>query len=152
MDHLEKYIAENRVMFDQAPVPEGCRERFMRKAKRTPVRKVLRAGVSVAAVSILLVAFHFNDESRRLNRMLEDMARHEGEIRALVETSFPQDMDAVDNTLRSITSEAIPMVSLLPDEISSKERMRILADYYGTKMQALDKVMQYYEDQMINEL
>ena len=110
-------------------------------------------GWEAAALLVLFVTGYYNnDESRHLNKMLEGIARSEVEIMTLVEIACPQDLEAVGNTIRSITSEAIPMYSLLPDELTPKERRKILDEYYGAKLQALDRVKEYYAYEMNNEL
>lgn len=156
MNNLEKYITENREAFDMAPVPDGSLDRLMSKARRRTLRIRLRWTLPVAAAAAVLVLFvtgyYINDESRHLNMMLEGIALSEVEIMTLVENSFPHEVEAVGNTIRSITSEAIPMYSLLPEELSSKERRKILDEYYGAKLRALDMVRKYYAQEMNNEL
>lgn len=156
MDNLEKYIKDNREAFDTVPVPQGSLDRLMAKSRRRSVRHTLRWAVPAVAAAALLLLFvtgyYNNDESRHLNKMLEGIARSEVEIMTLVEISCPQDLEAVGNTIRSITSEAIPMYSLLPDELTPKERRKILDEYYGAKLQALDRVKEYYAYEMNNEL
>lgn len=156
MDNLEKYIKDNREAFDTVPVPQGSLDRLMAKSRRRSVRHTLSWAVPAVAAAALLVLFvtgyYNNDESRHLNKMLEGIARSEVEIMTLVEISCPQDLEAVGNTIRSITTEAIPMYSLLPDELTPKERRKILDEYYGAKLQALDRVKEYYAYEMNNEL
>lgn len=156
MDNLEKYIKDNREAFDTVPVPQGSLDRLMAKSRRRSVRHTLRWAVPAVAAAALLLLFvtgyYNNDESRHLNKMLEGIARSEVEIMTLVEIACPQDLEAVGNTIRSITSEAIPMYSLLPDELTPKERRKILDEYYGAKLQALDRVKEYYAYEMNNEL
>lgn len=138
------------------PVPDGSLDRLMVKTRRRSVRKTFRWTIPAVAAATVLVLFvtwcYNNDESLHLNKMLEGIARSEVEIMALVENSCPQDLDAVGNTIRSITSEAIPMYSLLPEELSTKERRKILDEYYGAKLEALGRVKEYYEHEMNNEL
>ncbi|MBQ2918626.1 MAG: hypothetical protein IJE61_05305 [Bacteroidales bacterium] len=156
MDNLEKYIKENREAFDTVPVPDGSLDRLMAKTRRKAVqirlRWILPAAAAAAVLLLFVTGYHNNDESRQLNRMLEGMASTEVEIMTLVEKSCPHDLDAVENTIRSITSEAIPMYSLLPEELSTKERRKILDEYYGAKLEALDRVKEYYAHEMNNEL
>ena len=156
MDNLEKYIKENREAFDTAPVPQGSLDRLMAKTRRKTVqirlRWILPAAAAAAVLLLFVTGYYNNEESRHLNKMLEGIARSEVEIMTLVEISCPQDLEAVGNTIRSITTEAIPMYSLLPDELTPKERRKILDEYYGAKLQALDRVKEYYAFEMNNEL
>ena len=157
MDNLEKYIKENREAFDTAPVPQGSLDRLMAKTRKRTIqirlRWILPAAAAAAALLVLFVTGYYNNEEKRhLNRMLEGIARSEIEIMTLVENSYPHDLEAVGNTIRSITAEAIPMYSLLPDELTPKERRKILDEYYGAKLQALGRVTEYYACEMNNEL
>lgn len=156
MDNLEKYIKENREAFDTVPVPDGSLDRLMAKTRRKAVqirlRWILPAAAAAAVLLLFVTGYHNNDESRQLNRMLEGIARSEIEIMTLVENSCPQDLETVGNTIRSITAEAIPMYSLLPEEMAPKERRKILDEYYGAKLEALDRVKEYYAHEMNNEL
>ena len=64
---------------------------------------------------------------------------------ALVEEVCPQEMDVVMNSIRSITFEAIPFTDLLPDELPDKDRVRVIKDYYGRKIEALQELMACYD-------
>lgn len=156
MDNLEKYIKENREAFDTAPVPQGSLDRLMAKTRRKAVqirlRWILPAAAAATVLLLFVTGYYNNEEKRHLNRMLEGIARSEVEIMTLVENSYPQNLEAVGNTIRSITAEAIPMYSLLPDELTPKERRKILDEYYGAKLEALDRVKEYYAHEMNNEL
>lgn len=156
MDNLEKYIKENREAFDTAPVPQGSLDRLMAKTRIKAVqirlRWILPAAAAAAVLLLFVTGYYNNEEKRHLNRMLEGIAHSEVEIMTLVENSYPQDLEAVGNTIRSITAEAIPMYSLLPDELAPKERRKILDEYYGAKLEALDRVKEYYAHEMNNEL
>ena len=156
MDNLEKYIKDNREAFDMVPVPEGSLDRLMAKTRERTIqirlRWILPAAAAAAVLLLFVTGYYNNEEKRHLNRMLEGMASSEVEIMTLVEKSCPHNLDAVENTSRSITSEAIPMYSLLPDELTPKERRKILDEYYGAKLEALDRVKEYYAHEMNNEL
>lgn len=156
MDNLEKYIKDNREAFDMVPVPDGSLDRLMAKTRKRTIqirlRWILPAAAAAAVLVLFVTGYYNNEEKRHLNRMLEGMASTEVEIMTLVEKSCPHDLDAVENTIRSITSEAIPMYSLLPDELTPKERRKILDEYYGAKLEALDRVKEYYAHEMNNEL
>ena len=138
------------------PVPEGSLDRLMAKTRERTIqirlRWILPAAAAAAVLLLFVTGYYNNEEKRHLNRMLEGMASSEVEIMTLVEKSCPHNLDAVENTIRSITSEAIPMYSLLPDELTPKERRKILDEYYGAKLEALDRVKEYYAHEMNNEL
>ena len=65
----------------------------------------------------------------------------ENEIMNMAETVCPLEVDIVANTIRSITFEAIPLEDQLPEELSEKDRIRILNDYYDKKYSALESLL-----------
>lgn len=161
MDDLKKYISEHRDEFDSMPLssmslPSGSKERFMAKVKRR--NKVKRLGricctaISSAAAVLAVVAVlrYETDESVNVARMVQKMADCEVEIMSMVELHNPYDVQVASSTIRAITDEAIPLEALLPEELPSKERVRILKEYYGRKIEALERVKTVYLE--INEL
>ena len=64
----------------------------------------------------------------------------------LVETGSPDETDAIMNSVRSITAEAIPLEEQLPEELSLKEKSRILSDYYDRKVSALESLIAEYSE------
>ena len=65
----------------------------------------------------------------------------ENEILTIVETEYPEETDMIMNTLRTITADAIPLEEQLPEELSTKEKSRILNEYYDLKYSALENLM-----------
>ena len=153
MDRLEQYIKENRNSFDAELPPSGSRERFMarleaEKARRKAVRfrhMWMSAAVSAAAVLAALVAFSYSGADKDIERSILAMNSQEAQVIALVEEVCPHEMDVVMSSIRSITFEAIPFTDQLPDELPEKERIRIIKDYYGRKIEALQDLMAYYD-------
>jgi hypothetical protein len=153
MNRLEQYIKENRNSFDAELPPSGSRERFMarleaEKARRKAVRfrhMWMSAAVSAAAVLAALIAFSYFGADKDIERSILAMNSQEAQVIALVEEVCPQEMDVVMSSIRSITFEAIPFTDQLPDELPEKERIRIIKDYYGRKIEALQDLMAYYD-------
>lgn len=152
MDRLEQYIKDNRSSFDTELLPSGSRERFMARLEAEEAgRKAVRfrhvwmsAAVSAAAV-VALILFSYSGADKDIERSILAMNSQEAQVIALVEEVCPQEMDAVMSSIRSITFEAIPFTDQLPDEIPEKERVRIIKDYYGRKIEALQNLMAYYD-------
>ena len=127
MDRLEQYIKDNRSSFDNELPPSGSRERFM--AGLEPENKEMRvmrfrpvwvsAFVSAAAAMAIVLGLSYTGADRVIERCISAMNSQEAHVIALVEEVCPQDMDMVMNSIRSITSEAIPFTELLPDEITA---------------------------------
>ena len=153
MDRLEQYIKENRSSFDMELPPSGSRERFMAKLEaEKPGRKVvnfrsvwLSVAVSAAAVVVAVIALSYSGVDRDIEKSILAMSRQEAQVIALVEEVCPQEMDIVMNSIRAITFEAIPFTDQLPDELPEKERVRIIRDYYGRKIEALQDLMACYD-------
>lgn len=153
MDRLEQYIKDNRSSFDIELPPSGSRERFMARLEaENKERKVMRflpvwvsAFGSAAAVMAIVLGLSYTGADRAIERSISAMNSQEARVVALVEAVCPQDMDMVMNSIRSITSEAIPFTELLPDELSEEERVRIIKEYYGRKTEALQNLMACYD-------
>lgn len=47
------------------------------------------------------------------------------------------------NTLESITSEYIPLLEVLPDEISEQEKAEILKEYYSRRVESVVELRKY---------
>ena len=145
MDRLRTYIKENRSEFDSVTLPHGSKERFMAKTKKRGQVWFRFTAISAAAAVIAAVVMTMQtNEHYNVSRMISRMTDCELEIMTMEENIFPDDIETVSNTVRSITFEAIPLSSLLPDELSSQERIDILAEYYGQKIEALERVKSYY--------
>ena len=43
----------------------------------------------------------------------------------------------IDNNVRSLSEEAVPMLDQLPDELSDSEKATILRSYYGSLLDGL---------------
>ena len=146
MTELEKYIGMNLESFDSEPVPSGSRERFMaavaaeKKTRRIKVISMAFTGMA-AAFTLFLMLFNEPDLSRELKRQHTRLAAMENEIMNVAETVCPFEVDIVANTIRSITFEAIPLEDQLPEELSEKDRIRILNDYYDKKYSALESLL-----------
>ena len=146
MTELEKYIDMNLESFDSEPVPSGSRVKFMaavaaeKKTRHIKVISMAFTGMA-AACALFLMIFSEPDLSRELRRQHTRLAAMENEIMNMAETVCPLEVDIVANTIRSITFEAIPLEDQLPEELSEKDRIRILNDYYDKKYSALESLL-----------
>lgn len=153
MTELEKYISSNLEAFDSEPVPEGSKARFM-DAVGTARRKRRMRVISIAftCIAAACAAFMFfpirPDISRELERHHIRLAEKESEIMILAEKEYPYEVDVIMSTVRSIKAEAIPLEEQLPDEMSIKEKSRILNEYYDQKIDALEKVITLYTESL----
>ena len=161
MDDLKKYINEHRDEFDSVPLPSmslpsGSKGRFMAKVRRRSnvkrLGRVFYTAISSAAALLAVVAIlkYETDESLNVARMMQKMTDCEVEILSMVEMHNPYDVEDASSAIREITDEAVPLADLLPEELPSKERVRILKEYYGQKIEALERVRLAYL--VVNEL
>lgn len=153
MTELEKYISSNLEAFDSEPMPEGSKVRFMdavreeRRKRRVKIIRLAFAGIA-AACAVLMVFTSVPDLSRELKLHHQRLAEKEIEIMAMAEMEYPDETDIIMNTVRSITAEAIPLEDQLPDEMSLREKSRILDEYYGRKVSALDELIEQYTESL----
>ena len=146
MTELERYISSNVEAFDCEPLPEGGKERFMdavrqeRRKNRIHVLSMAFTGMA-ACIAIIMAVLVEPDISKELERHYRRMAMKENEILTIVGRECPEETDMIMNTLRTITADVIPLEDQLPDELSAKEKSRILNEYYDLKYSALENLM-----------
>ena len=146
MTELERYISSNIDAFDCEPIPEGGKERFMdavrqeRRKNRIQVLSIAFTGMA-ACIAIIMAVLVEPDISKELERHYRRMAMKENEILTIVGRECPEETDMIMNTLRTITADVIPLEDQLPDELSAKEKSRILNEYYDLKYSALENLM-----------
>lgn len=146
MTELERYISSNIDAFDCEPIPEGGKERFMdavrqeRRKNRIQVLSIAFTGMA-ACIAIIMAVLVEPDISKELERHYTRMAMKENEILTIVERECPEETDMIMNTLRTITADVIPLEDQLPDELSAKDKSRILNEYYDLKFSALENLM-----------
>jgi hypothetical protein len=146
MTELERYISSNIDAFDCESIPEGGKERFMdavrqeRRKNRIQVLSIAFTGMA-ACIAIIMAVLVEPDISKELERHYTRMAMKENEILTIVGRECPEETDMIMNTLRTITADVIPLEDQLPDELSAKDKSRILNEYYDLKYSALENLM-----------
>lgn len=146
MTELERYIAENREAFDSEPVPAGSRDRFMagiaseKRERRVRIVSMTFSGIAAACAAVLFLMLEA-DMSRRIERYHTQIAEMANEIMSIAEKEYPYETEMISSTIRAITDEAIPLEEQLPDELTIKEKGRILDEYYSQKYSALQSLM-----------
>ena len=146
MTELERYISSNIAAFDCEPIPEGGKDRFMeavrqeRRKNRIQVLSIAFTGMA-ACIAIIMAVLVEPDISKELERHYTRMSMKENEILTIVEREYPEETDMIMNILRTISADAIPLEDQLPEELSTKEKSRILNEYYDLKYSALENLM-----------
>ncbi|MBQ2874731.1 MAG: hypothetical protein IJE85_05485 [Bacteroidales bacterium] len=150
MSGIEKYIRENIEAFDAYPAPEGSRKAFLKKVKAERSRGGLRAIVitvsSMAAAAAIAFTFFQGSLERDIERQYRKLASKETEILTLIAETSPENLESVMNTIRAVTSEAVPLEEQLPEEMEEKSRKQILKEYYGIKYKALETILEQYTE------
>lgn len=111
-----------------------------RRKNRIQVLSIAFTGMA-ACIAIIMAVLVEPDISKELERHYTRMAMKENEILTIVERECPEETDMIMNTLRTITADAIPLEEQLPEELSTKEKSRILNEYYDLKYFALENLM-----------
>ena len=146
MTELERYIIGNRGEFNSVPVPDRSRERFMARLETEKRRRRIRfismvsAGIAACMATVMFLAIE-PDMTEVLEHHHSRLAAKELDIITMTESEHPYDIDEVMNSIRSITFEAIPLEDQLPEELSAKEKIDILNEYYDRKYAALESLM-----------
>lgn len=150
MSGIEKYIRENIEDFDAYPVPEGSREVFLKKVKAEKSRSGLKTVIvtissmaAAAAIAFLLAPGSLAHDIEKQHRKL---ASKETEILTLIAETSPENLESVMNTIRAVTSEAVPFEEQLPEEMVGKSRKQILKEYYDIKYKALETILEQYTE------
>ena len=152
MSGIEDYIRENIADFDMHDIPAGSKDVFLKKMKDERRHRGLRITVSaissMAAAAAIVLSIVPQSLASELEKHHRRLAEKESEILILAGKVYPYEAEAILSTVRSITAEAIPLEDQLPDEMSLKDRRRILKDYYNHKINALEEVMTLYTESL----
>lgn len=136
MTELEKYIRSNAAEFDCKEPAEGHQERFMAKLDAVsdkPSRNIRRIVFGTIAAAATLAGVFFagravfapKDPAAIYLAYMEEVSR-------LYRDCPMENSDVWDDAIAQLTEEAVPLFEQLPDEMSRREKARILRNYYGT--------------------
>ena len=101
---------------------------------------MVSTGIAACVAAVLFLTIE-PDISKVLKHHHSRLTAKELDIITFTETEHPYDMDEVLNSIRSITFEAIPLEDQLPEELSPKDKIEILNEYYNQKYAALESLM-----------
>ena len=160
MTELEKYIRDNAAAFDTESPAEGHEARFLARLEATPVagdspvkpandgiRKPVIDGLwaalryfrpapvlafAVAACAALLLIIRPGDPFRGVANEPEAIYLAYMDRVADLYQALPLEEEA----LQEITEEENPLFTQLPDNISNRQRSRILKNHYGELLAA----------------
>lgn len=176
MDNLKKYMEENGAgLKDEKPL-FGDEERFFAKldASRTVLdrlrgisfqsslkrRKIPMwriVAVPIAAVALVFLALNIfmksvGSEKDQLNRIyLEYCAEVNNlstEINSISVSESERDMN--ERTIEAISFEAIPFAAQLPAEMSEKDKIKAMKEYYSQKLDGIRRLKVLVSESMID--
>ena len=152
MSKLERYIRANARAFDTQEAPPGHEERFLalldasgaapdaapaaRRASISPWRSFLGRpaawSFALAALAAAVLLLRPADPFRKAgNDPAAIYQAYMDQVAGLYGAFPPEDSASWDRALQEVTEEDIPLFEQLPEELSTRERTRILKAYYG---------------------
>lgn len=165
MDRLEEIIAKQRSEFDSEVPLEGDFERFMAKwevAGNEQVRKGRiwswrKGALSVAASVALVIAVGFTlryfspqqEIIRIYEGYCEEVATLTTEMQMIV---CGEEIETINNIINSIDYESVPFFSLLPEEMSQREKVKLIKEHYHQKMEGIKRFKILLTESKIEEL
>ncbi|MBQ2112684.1 MAG: hypothetical protein II194_05635 [Bacteroidales bacterium] len=148
MNGIESYIKENIYRVDAFPVPEGSRSVFLVKVmaerRRRGLRRFAVAISSMAATVAIALCLVLSSPSDDIEKYHRRLAAKEAEILTVISETFPENLEEVMNTIRAVTSEAVPLEEQLPEDMEEKSKKLILKEYYDIRYKALDTILEQY--------
>ncbi|MBR4525376.1 MAG: hypothetical protein IKP15_07495 [Bacteroidales bacterium] len=139
MTELEKYIRENAAAFDTESPAEGHEARFRARLFLTSFRAAIRnlrpapvLAFAVAACAALLLIIRPGDPFRGVAHDPEAIYLAYMDRVADLYQALPME----DEALQEITEETEPLFTQLPENLSNRERSRILRNHYGELLAA----------------
>ena len=152
METLNDMIKNNRDMFENNQLPEGHKDRFLKKvarkkfaAKREFVFKVAVAVLIFAAVSVPWIF-----KGTQPGSFLATLERESSALYIMAQELDPLNRAMVINTLDQLTSEAVPFSEQLPDNLDRKTAIKMSKEYYGPKIDGVGRLRGYVSELLEN--
>ena len=150
MNDLEQYIRDHAVQFDSETPAPGHEERFLARLDATgsprtrPAALFRRPAVwafafAAAAIALLLV-LRPGDPFRGTGNDPQKIYLAYMDRVAELYRRPSTDSETRDAILAGITEEEDPLFLQIPEELSARERGRILKEYYGRMLAAAGKI------------
>lgn len=164
MKEFGRIIAKHRSEFDSEVPLEGDFERFMAKWEEVGNEQIRngriwgwRRGVlSVAASVALVIAVGFT--LRYFSPQQEILRIYEGyceEVSALTTEMqmmvCGDEIENINNVINSINYESVPLFSLLPEEMSQREKVKLIKEHYHQKMEGIKRFKVLLTESKIEE-
>ena len=144
-NELDNIILQCRSEFDSQIPMDGDFGRFinrMEKSGKSPVWRVYKRGIGVAAAVVVLlglgVTWRFYTLERVMVRVYERYCIEVASITTELQMSVNIDeIETLNDVIENINNESIPLMSLLPDEMRASEKLAIMKGYYQDKLNGI---------------
>jgi hypothetical protein len=149
MKGLEEYIRANAAQFDTATPPEGHEDRFLARLDGSVTRRPRPVGLfrrpaiwalAFAAFAAAILILRPGDPFRGTGNDPQKIYLAYMDRVAELYQAPSTDSQARDALLAGITEEEEPLFLQLPEELSARERGRILKDYYSRMLAAAGQI------------
>lgn len=158
MKELNNIISRYRSELDKEIPLEGDFERFMAKCEDTGVvdsPKWWRVGryakFYVATSVVLFIAVEFAisyfSPQKQIVRVYENYCHEVAALSAEMQMMVsPDEIDGLNRMINSIDYEEIPFMSILPDEMNDREKLKLIKEYYGEKLAGVKKYKEWMSE------
>jgi len=150
-DDLERFIAQNRALFDCDDLPQGGEERFFAKweARRSGRRRHLRfLGVAASVVALLagwgVREFAFGEaavEARMLRHYRQQIEVLKQQLDGYVADLSPAGVERIEDAMLLFRGDVEAFTEWLPREISPAQRRKVLEDYYARHLAGMEQMV-----------
>lgn len=158
MDKLKEYFDAHRQEISEVEPPQGHEARFEAKLNRASGRRIRTfwAAVAACAAAAAIAVWGFSAASGTEFSGEEFLAATEDDPGAIYE-AYCRESAAIsleieirdyspgmENNIRSLSEEPVPLIGLLPDELSDHEKSEIMRKYYGALLDGLNELKESY--------
>ncbi|MFA5850844.1 MAG: hypothetical protein WC833_13320 [Bacteroidales bacterium] len=157
MDELKKFTERFRDDFENDPIPQNHKERFISKLNKEQRRNIfsyrrreIMFYLAAASVALFLILTPVININRFFNKGKLDISDYTGileerseSVIKIAESLNPKDKAMVLSTLDQLTFEAVSFESQLPEGIVNGQRRELIKNYYSPRIEGVDKLEDY---------
>lgn len=162
MDELKNIIEQHRAELDSELPLEGDFERFIAKWEESEVKKpklvwwrsraFASIAASVAVVLALGLSIDYFSPQKQIVRTYIHYCNEVAAISAQMQIMVTYDkIEELNSIIENIDYESVPLMSLLPDEMSDREKLKAVREHYRQKMDGLKNFKVLLTETKINE-
>lgn len=146
MTDIRTYMKENRELIDDMVLPEGDLDVFLKKADTRRHRTVVLKWTSVLLANAACLALIVSVAFRQMETPESVYDSYLSFVNDARQTLIDENADQQwISTLDGVTFESVPMIDLLPEELSKKEKVGILQDHYSRLRNGAKTILNDYK-------